>query len=80
MERISGHLERVVIDSFRKITDSLLKNVMATCKPRDKNAFKIQVAQKVRDLRISSQDVTFKDKLEGFQKMVEYLEELLQRA
>lgn len=77
--RISGHLERVVIDSFRKMTDSLLRNVLTACKTRDKNAFKIQIAQKVRDLRLSSQDVSFEDKLDGFQKMVEYLEDLLQR-
>lgn len=79
LERISGHLERVVIDSFRKITDSLLRNVLATCKPRDKNAFRIQIAQEVRDLRLSNQEVSFEDKLEGFQKMVEYLEELLKK-
>lgn len=79
LERISGHLERVVIDSFRKITDSLLKNVLATCKPRNKNVFKFQIAQKVKDLRLSNQDITYEMKLKGFQDMVEYLENLLKK-
>ena len=82
LERIKGHLERIVIDSYQKICACHLKTIEDSVKAREWSAIKTQIAQQVRDLRISSADIdslTFDEKKENFQKLIKYMESIINK-
>lgn len=82
LERIKGHLERVVIDSFQKICGCHLQTIEESVQPKEWPALKTQIAQQIRDLRISKPDInslSFNDKKENFQKLIEYMESIINK-
>ena len=77
LERVNGHLERIVIDTYRKICDYFLKTIRNTKRRKDIPAFELQIAMKVRDLRLSNESMTFDKKRDGFQEIIEYMENII---
>lgn len=79
LERVNGHLERVVIDSYRKICDRFLYKIRKTKRLRDIPAFEFQIAQKIKELRICDESLTFDSKKKGFQELIKHMEEILNK-
>ena len=79
LERINGHLERIVIDSYRKICDSLLGTIRKTKKWKDIHAMEVQIALKIKELRVCDNDMTFDKKKDGFQELVTFLEDIIKK-
>lgn len=79
LERINGHLERIVIDSYRKICDSLLGTIRKTKKWKDIHAMEVQTALKIKELRVCDNDMTFDKKKDGFQELVTFLEDIIKK-
>lgn len=79
LERVNGHLERIVIDSYRKICDSLLCTIRKTKKRRDIHVYELQVAQEIKALRICDESLTFDKKKKSFQDLIAYMETILNK-
>lgn len=82
LERLKGHLERIVIDSYQKICACHLKTIEESIQAREKSAIRTQIAQQIRDLRISKADIvslTFSEKKENFQKLIKYMESIINK-
>ena len=82
LERIKGHLERIVIDSYQKICACHIKTIEDSVQAREWPAIKTQIAQQIRDLRISKADIvslTFKEKKANFQKLIKYMESIINK-
>ncbi len=79
LERVNGHLERIVIDSYRKICDSLLCAIRKTKNWRDVHGYELQVAQKIKALRICEEGLTFDMKKKSFQDLIDYMETILKK-
>ena len=82
LERLKGHLERIVIDSYQKICACHLKTIEESVQPREWPAIKTQIAQQIRDLRISKVDITslsFSEKKQNFQKLIKYMESIINK-
>lgn len=79
LERVNGHLERIVIDSYRKICDRYLFTIKKTKRWKDVKAYEIQIAYQIKNLRICDETVTFDIKKQGFQKLISYMEEILEK-
>ena len=82
LERIKGHLERIVIDSYQKICACHLQTIGDTVHAKEWPAIKTQIAQRIRDLRISKPDVasiSFREKKENFQELIRYMESIINK-
>lgn len=82
LERLKGHLERIIIDSYQKICASHFKTIEESIKSREWFAVKTQIAQQIRDLRISKADIaslSFSKKKENFQKLIKYMESIINK-
>lgn len=82
LERVKGHLERIVIDSYQKICACHLKTIEESGQARNWPAIKTQIAQQIRDLRISRADIvslTFSEKKQNFQELIKYMESIINK-
>lgn len=82
LERIKGHLERIVIDSYQKICACHAKTIEDSVQAREWPAIKTQIAQQIRNLRISNAEIeslTFKEKKKNFQKLIKYMESIINK-
>lgn len=79
LERINGHLERIVIDSYRKICDIYLYSIRKSVKWINIRAYEMQIAQRIKQLRMCDSTLNFKDKCNGFQELISYMEEILKK-
>jgi hypothetical protein len=75
-----GHLERIIIDTFQRITElkfaSLLESVQRI-KSDDLSAIKTQIAIKIKDLRIMSESISTDEKIIGYNSLIQRLDDLL---
>lgn len=79
LERVNGHLERIVIDSYRKICDRFLWTIRKTKRWRNIPAYELQIAQKIKALRMCEEGLTFDMKKQGFQELIAYMETILNK-
>lgn len=79
LERANGHLERLVIDSYRKICDRFLRTIRKTKRRRDIPAYEHQIAQKIKELRMCEESIGFDIKKKGFQEEIAYMETILNK-
>lgn len=79
LERVNGHLERVVIDSYRKICDRFLCSILKNSKRKNIQVYKMQIAQRIKELRMCDNTLSFDDKIKGFQNLISYMEEILNK-
>lgn len=79
LERIKGHLERIVIDSYQKICVCLKEMIENSVQQSEWLTIKTQLAQRIKDLRISDTSVSFSERKENFQKLIEYMESAINK-
>lgn len=79
LERINGHLERIVIDSYRKICDIYLYSIRKSVKWINIRAYEMQIAQQIKQLRMCDSTLNFEEKCNGFQELISYMEEILKK-
>lgn len=79
LERVNGHLERIVIDSYRKICDRFLWAIRKTKKWKDVSNYELQIAQKIKELRMCEENISFEQKKNGFHDLIIYMESILNK-
>ena len=79
LERVNGHLERIVIDSYRKICDRFIWAIRKTKKWKDVSNYELQIAQKIKALRMCEENISFEQKKDGFYNLIVYMEAILNK-
>lgn len=79
LERIKGHLERIVIDSYQKICVCLKEMIENSVHQSEWLGIKAQLAQRIKDLRISDTNISFSERKENFQQLIEYMESAINK-
>jgi hypothetical protein len=74
LSKFSSHLERALLDSYIKIASIEYGYVMESIPRKSKLAIKIQVAQKIKSLRIMT--LTNDDKIAGYNELIKFLEDI----
>lgn len=77
LEKIDGHVERIVFDTFKKICDYYVGNISKLSSEQIWISQRTQIAAKVRDLRISNPNTNYDEKKEGYVSLIKFLEEML---
>lgn len=77
LERAKGHLERIVIDSYMKIGELLLKKIKRRARGKASVSLEVQIAQKIKSLRLAEKNITFEEKCSGYQQLIEMMENII---
>lgn len=77
LERAKGHLERIVIDSYMKIGELLLKKIKRKARGKASVSLEVQIAQKIKSLRLAEKDIAFEEKCSGYQELIEMMENII---
>lgn len=77
LERAKGHLERLCIDTYLKITELLLKKVRAKARGKAVISLETQIALKVKELRMTDKSLTFEQKCSGYRELIKMQEEII---
>jgi len=75
LERYSSHLERLLFDTYQKIISTKSHELWSILPDEQKGAIKTQLAIKIKDLRIVSDSTTNDEKVEGYKKIIDFIEE-----
>jgi hypothetical protein len=75
LERYSSHLERLLYDTYQKIISAKSHELWSILPEEQKGAIKTQLALKIKDLRIISDSSTYDEKIEGYKKIIDFIEE-----
>jgi len=72
----TGHLQRDLLDTFRKIVDLEFKFIKEYIPKKDVKAVESQIAYKAHEVRIMSEDISFDQKIDGFISLLSYISEI----
>jgi|TergutMp193P3_1026864.scaffolds.fasta_scaffold134758_2 hypothetical protein len=75
LERYSSHLERLLFDTYQKIISVKSHDLWAILPEEQKRTVKTQIAIKIKDLRIVSDSISNDEKIEGYVKIIDFIEE-----
>ena len=79
LERYSGHLERLLFDTFQKIISIKSHELWSQLSEKDKPAIKSQVALEIKNLRIVADESTTDQKIEGYKKIIDLIEDIFNK-
>jgi len=71
-----SHLQRGLLDTFRKILALELKLLINAAPRKDKRAIEYQVAKKAHELRIMGKDISVDKRIEGYLSLLDYISEI----
>ena len=74
LERYSGHLERLLFDTYQKIISVKSSELWGILSDKNKIAIKSQVASEIKKLRIVDDGTAIDQKLEGYKKIIDFIE------
>lgn len=77
VERAKGHIERITIDTFVKISELLFKKIKRITSSREFVSYQVQIAQKIKALRLSDNSLSFEQKCSGYRELIKTLEEII---
>ena len=77
IERAKGHLERLCIDTFLKITEIHLKKIKIKTRGKEAISLETQIALKVKALRVTEKSVSFEEKCKGYRELIKFQEAIL---
>ena len=77
LERAKGHLERLCIDTYLKITELLLKKLRTKARGKAVISLETQIALKVKELRMTDKNLTFEQKCSGYRELIKMQEEII---
>jgi len=69
LDRYSGHLERVLFDTYQKIISVKSRELWSSLPKEQIGAIKTQIAKKIVELRIVSDSISIDEKIEGYKKI-----------
>ena len=79
LEKYVSHLQKGLLDTFRKILALEFKFLMNSITYRDKKAIVYQIAKKTHELRIMGKDISVDNRIEGYKSLLEHMAEIRER-
>jgi len=79
LERYSGHLERLLFDTYQKIISIKTCELYSQLSDKDKITVKTQIALEVKNLRVVADETTTDEKIEGYKKIIDLIEEIFKK-
>jgi len=79
LERYSGHLERLLFDTYQKIISIKTNELYSQLPDKDKINIKTQIAIEVKNLRIVADGTTVDQKIEGYKKIIDLIEDIYKK-
>jgi len=79
LERYSGHLERLLFDTYQKIIDLKSHELWKIIPDKDKMTIKTQLALEVKKHRIVDDGTTIAQKIEGYKKIIDLIESIYEK-
>ena len=75
LERYSGHLERLLFDTYQKIVSVKSRELWKILPEKQIGPIKTQMAMMIKKQRIVDDGTTIEQKLEGYKQIIEFIEE-----
>jgi hypothetical protein len=75
LDRYSGHIERILLDTYRKIVSEKIKSLKAILNPNDIEAVKMQIAGRIKTLRVVDDSFPNEDKIKGYDSLIQFIED-----
>ena len=79
LERYSGHLERLLFDTYHKIIDLKSNELWRIIPVKDKGAIQAQLALEIKNQRVVDDGTTVDQKLEGYKKIIDLIESIYKK-
>jgi hypothetical protein len=76
LEKYIAHLQRGLIDTFRKILDLEMKSLLNTIHRKNVKAVTYGIAQKAHELRIMGKDTSIDKRIEGYLSLLEHISDI----
>jgi hypothetical protein len=74
LQKYSSHLERAFLDSFIKIAEIKFGYLLSVIPIRERNTIRLQVALKIRDLRVMT--LTNENKISGYVELIGFIDSI----
>jgi hypothetical protein len=79
LDRYAEHLKRIVFDTYRKIVDITVRNLLNIALERDRPALKTQIAEKIKQLRIVDTSLSNEKRIEGYRDLMDFVEAAIRK-
>ena len=79
LERYSGHLERILYDTYQKIIDLKSNELWRIIPVKDKVAIQTQLALEIKKQRIVDDGTNTNQKLEGYKNIIDLIETIYKK-
>jgi hypothetical protein len=79
LDRYSGHLERLLHDTYLKIVNEKYKILLGILPPNDVGAVRTQIAERISTLRVVDPASTNEKKIAGYISLIEFIEDVFNK-
>lgn len=76
LERYLGHMEELLYDTYLRIINEKIKYSFKRLRKKEREEVRMKITAEYQNVRTMSDDITIEQKIENFEKIIEFLEKV----